>query len=335
MEVTRRDLLKLVAIAGGLGLAPAALAAEAQQTKKVPRLGYLLLVPLAEKPSPEREAFLRRLRELGYVEGESIRIEYRSAAWNRELLAELATELVDLKVDVILATGPQAALAAKEATRTIPIVMVAVTDPVENQIVATLARPGGNITGFTVSLPELGGKRLELLKEAVPGLSSVAVLWNPSNPISTVPEWRTIQAAASALRVTLRSVEVRSAEDFVKALSALSRHRPAALMMIPDTLTIPYRGIVADFASKNRVPAIFAQRDFAETGGLMSYGPSLPEMFRDAAAYVDKILKGAKAGELPVQQPAKFELVINMKTAKTLGLTIPQSLLVRADEVIQ
>ena len=320
------------AMTGGLALGTAS---RAQSAQKVPRLGYLLLVPLVDKPSAERRAFLQRLRELGYAEGNSIRIEYRSAAWNRELLTELAVELVDLKVDGILAVGPQATLAAKAATKTIPVVMVAVTDPVDNKIVTSLARPGGNITGFTVSLPELGGKRLELLKEAIPGLSSVTVLWNPTNPASTVPEWRAAQAAAGTLRLALRSVEVRSAEDFVNALSALSRQRPAALMLIMDTLTIPYRNIFADFALQNRVPAIFGLRDFAEAGGLLSYGPSLPEMFRDAASYMDKILKGTKPAELPVQQPTKFELVVNLKTAKALGLTIPQTLLLRADQIIE
>jgi putative tryptophan/tyrosine transport system substrate-binding protein len=321
------------AFIGILGVLTSPLAAKAQPAKKVARLGYLLLVPLAEKPSPEREAFLHGLRELGYMEGQSIAIEYRSAAWNVELLQEHAADLVALKVDVIVAPGPQAALAAKEATKAIPIVITAVADPVSLGLVASLHRPGGNVTGLTVSLPELSGKRLELLKEAVPRASPVAVLWNPANP-ATAADWKETLAAARALGVTLQSMEVSAADDFVRAFSAMSRRRPAALMTIVDTVTHPYREIIADFALKNRLPTI-ASSEFAEAGGLMSYGPNLPEMFRRAAAYVDKILKGAKPADLPVEQPRRFELVINLKTAKALGLTIPPSILVRADRVIE
>jgi putative ABC transport system substrate-binding protein len=306
----------------------------AAQTGKVWRIGYLLLPPLAEKQSPERQAFLQGLRELGYNEGSNIVIEYRSAAWNRELLADLAAELVDRKVDVILAAGPQAALAAREATKTVPIVVIAEVDLVEIGLVATLSRHGSNVTGFSGTFPELAGKRLELLREAVPRLSSVTVMWNPSNP-ATASEWKMTQAAARTLGITLASVEVRGAEDFTAALSKMSQRPPSAVVMISDTVTTIYRQILADFAVKNRIPTIMASRSFPELGGLMSYGPTIADLFRRAATQVDKVLRGAKPGDLPVERPTKFDLVINVKTAKALGLTIPQTLLLRADEIIQ
>ncbi len=326
----RRTFLAMIA----LGFLAAPLAAEAQQAGKVHRIGYLLLPPLAEKPSAERQAFLQGLRELGYDEGHNVVIEYRSAAWNRELLPDLAAELVERRVDVILAAGPQATLAAREATKTIPIVMIAAGDPVESGLVASLARPGANVTGFSASLPELGGKRLELLREAVPRVSRVLVIWNPDNP-ATASEWMETQAAARTLGIKLESVEVRGGKDFAAALPKMLQRRPAAIVMITDTLTQTYREILAEFAVKNHVPAIMAQREFAEVGGLMSYGPKTSDLFRRAAGQVDKILKGAKPGDLPVEQPTKFELVINLKTAKALGLTIPQSLLARADQIIE
>jgi putative ABC transport system substrate-binding protein len=241
--------------------------------------------------------------------------------------------LVGRNVDVIVASGPQAAQAAKEATRTIPIVMMAVADPVATGLVASLARPGGNVTGFTDSFPELGGKRLELLREVVPQATSVAVLWNPANP-ATAPELKAIQLTARARGITLESLEVRTADDFVRAFSVMSKRRPATLLTIVDTLTHPYREIIADFALKHRLPTI-ASREFAEAGGLMSYGPILPDMHGRAAIYVDRILKGASPADLPIEQPTKFDLVINLKTAKALGLTIPPSLLLRADQVIE
>ena len=312
----------------------APLAAEAQPAVKVARIGYLLLPPLAEKPSGERQAFMQGLRELGYVEGRNLVIEYRSAAWNREMLPDLAAELVERKVDVILAAGPQPALAAREATKTIPIVMVAGIDPVESGLVASLARPGANVTGFTRHLPGLAGKRLELLREAIPRVSRVLVIWNPGNPAAAT-DWKATQAAARTLGMKLESVEVRGAEDFVAAFPRMLLRQPAAVVMIDDTLTAAYRGILAEFAVKNRVPAITAWREFTEAGGLMSYGPRVSELFRRAAGHVDKILKGAKPADLPVEQPTKFELVINAKTATALGLTIPPSLLLRADLVIE
>jgi putative tryptophan/tyrosine transport system substrate-binding protein len=310
------------------------LVAEAEQVAKVARIGYLLLPPLAEKPSAERQAFLQGLRELGYNEGHNVSIEYRSAAWNRELLPDLAAELVARKVDVILAAGPQATLAAREATTTIPIVMIAGVDLVESGLVPSLARSVGNVTGFSGSLAGLGGKRLELLREAVPQVSRVSVIWNPGNPAATF-EWKETQAAARTLGMKLESFEVRAAEDFVAALAKMKQRSPAAVVMISDTLTYPYREILAEFAVQNRVPAIMAIQEFPQAGGLMSYGPRISDLFRRAASQVDKILRGTKPANIPVEQPTKFELVINLKTAKALGLTIPQTLLLRADQVIE
>jgi putative ABC transport system substrate-binding protein len=308
--------------------------AEAEQAAKVARIGYLLLPPLAEKPSAERQAFLQGLRELGYDEGRNVVIEYRSAAWNRELLPDLAAELVARNVDVILAAGPQATLAAREATKMIPIVMVVEVDPIESGLVASLSRPVGNVTGFSGNMAGLGGKRLELLREAVPHVLRVSVIWNPSNPAAT-SEWKETQAAARTLGMNLEPVEVRGAEDFVAALPRILRRQPAAVLMIEDTLTYAYRAILAEFTLKNRVPAITAGQAFAEAGGLMSYGARMSDLFRRAARQVDKVLRGGKPADLPVERPTKFELVINLKTAKALGLTIPQSILVRADQVIE
>jgi putative ABC transport system substrate-binding protein len=326
--------VRLIGVVLALSFVLAPLATEAQQAPKVARIGYLLLPPLAENPSAERQAFLQGLRELGYDEGRTVIIEYRSAAWNREMLPDLATELVARKVDVILAAGPQATQAAREATKTIPIVMVVEVDPVESGLVTSLSRPGANVTGFSGNMAGLGGKRLELLREVVPIVSHVSVIWNPGNPAAT-SEWRETQAAARTLGMKLESVQVRGAEDFVAALPRLLRRQPAAVVMIEDTLTYAYRLILAEFTVKNRVPAIMAGQAFAEAGGLMSYGARISDLFRRAASQVDKILKGANPADLPVEQPTKFELVINMKTAKALGLTIPRSVLLRADEIIQ
>ena len=306
----------------------------AQSPKKMPRIGYLLAVPLVDPPSPERVAFVDGLKQFGYVDGQSIVIDYRSAAGNYDLLADLVAELVDLKVDVIAVSGYQATLAAKNATRAVPIVMIAVGDPVGVGLANSLARPGGNVTGLTLSLSELGGKRVELLKEAVLKLGQVAVLGNLQNA-AVREEWHATQAAARALGVSLRSFEVRQAQDLLDAFSVIARRSPTGLIMILDTLMGPYRQLVAKFALDNRIPSITALRDYAEFGGLMSYGPHLPDIYRRAASYVDKILRGARPADLPIEQPTKFELVINLKTAKALGLTIPQSLLLRADKVIQ
>lgn len=327
-----RARLGILALA--LLLLAAPVTADAQPAAKVARIGYLLLPPLAEKPSVERQAFLQGLRELGYEEGRTIVMEYRSAAWNRELLPDLAAELVERNVDVILAAGPQAALAAREATGTIPIVMIAGVDPVASGLAASLARPGANVTGFTAKLPGLMGKSLELLREAVPRVPRVLVIWNPGNPAAAA-DWKETQAAARTLGVKLESVEVRGAEDFLAALPRLVQRGPAAVMMIDDTLTVAYREILADFALKNHVPAVMARREFAEAGGLMSYAAKTSDLFRRAAGHVDRILKGVRPAGLPIEQPTTFELVINLRTAKALGLSIPPSLLLRADHVIE
>jgi putative ABC transport system substrate-binding protein len=310
------------------------LAAESQPAIKFPRIGYLVIAPLADPPSAERRAFLEGLRDLGYVERQNLIVEYRSANWNRDLLADLAEELVALKVDVIVAV-PGAADAARHATKTVPIVLLGGGDPVAAGLVASLARPGGNITGTIVGLPEVAGKRLALLKEAFPKISRVAVLWNSATELGVQRDWQETQAAAVVLGIELQSLEVRDPKDFPSAFAVMSRRRPDALIAVLSPLTSAYRPIIIEFAMKNRLPTMFGQRADVEAGGLMSYSPSVAESFRRGAIYVDKILKGAKPSELPVEQPTKYELVINLKTAKALRLTVPQSLLVRADEIIQ
>jgi len=318
-----------------LGTLSAPLAVDAQQPGKVWRIGSLgmghIPVPVS---NPIWDAFLQQLRELGYVEGQNIVIEYRSAEGRAERLPDLAAELVNLKVDVIVAGGTPPPLAAKHATRTIPIVMAAAGDPVGSGLVASLARPGGNVTGLSTFTPELAGKRLQLLKEVVPGVSRVAVLWNAANPYAALVT-RETEAAARKLGVQVQSLEVRGPDDFEHALPAAIRGRAGALIVVDDPLTFLYRMRIADFAARNRLPAMYGFREYAEAGGLMAFGANLADLYRRAATYVDKILKGAKPADLPVEQPTKFELVINMKIANALGLTIPQSVLVRADEIIQ
>ena len=321
----------VVVLALNLVLLP--VVAAAQQPGRVPRIGYLVLSPLVDPPSAERAAFLDGLKELGYVAGQNIIIEYRSAAWSRELLPDLAAELVELKVDVIVAV-PGTADAARQTTKTIPIVVPAANDPVESGLVASLARPGGNITGTAVSTIDLAGKRLELLKEALPKLSRVAVLWSPPYEAASL-QWKETQAAARRLGLALQSLEVKDPKDFPGAFSAMTRKRPDALLTFVSPLTTAYRPIVVEFAMKHRLPTMFAVREDVGAGGLMSYAANVPHIFRRAAGYIDKILKGTKPGDLPIEQPTEFELVINMKTAKTLGLTIPQTLLLRADQVIE
>jgi len=317
-----------------LSFALAPIAAEAQQAGKIARLGYLVLAPLSDKPSPERAAFLAGLRELGWIDGKSIAIGYRSANWNVDLLDDLAEELVRMKVDIIVAAGGGAPLrAAKQATSTIPIVMTGSADPVAEGLVASMARPGGNVTGSSLMIAELGSKRLELLKEAVPRVARLAVLLNPVT--SDKLELQATRAAARRLGVALKLMEVRNADDLIRVFAVLEKERPDGLTMLFDALTTGYRGLVGDFAKKQKLPTVFGAREFAEAGGLMSYSPDVAEGFRRAAGYVDKILKGAKPSDLPVEQPTKFELVINLKTAKALGLSIPRSLLLRADEIIQ
>jgi len=284
------------------------------------------------------EAFRQGLRDLGYVEGRNVVIEYRDAEGKLERLPALAAELVALKVDVIVTGGgTPTALAAKQATRTVPIVFIAVGDPVTSGLVTSLARPGGNVTGLTSLAPELVGKWLELLTQAVPGVSRVAFLWQPG-VIGERTEKDMLKAAdvaARALGVRLQFVEARGPADIDRAFSDMTRTRAGALTVLPYAMFNSERRRLVDLAAKNRLPTVYSFREYVDAGGLMAYGPNLADLIRRAATYVDKILKGAKPADLPVEQPTKFELVINLKTAKALGLTIPPSLLGRADEVIQ
>ncbi len=283
---------------------------------------------------PFHEAFREGLRGLGYVEGKNIAMEYRFAHGKEDRLHELAAELVRLKVDVIVTLSTLDALAAQQATRTIPIVMTMSSDPVGTGLVTSLARPGENITGLTTLSPELSGKRLELLKEAVLRLSRVAVLWNAANPDKAL-EFEQIQVAARSLGLQLQSLQVRGSNDFQGAFRAATTKGAGALLALTDTLTITHQSQIADLAAKSRLPTIHEQREFAEAGGLMAYGPNHSDLSRRSASYVDKILKGAKPSDLPVEQPMRFELVINLRTAKKIGLTIPPEVLVRADKVIK
>jgi ABC-type uncharacterized transport system substrate-binding protein len=307
--------------------------AEAQQPKKVPRIGYMSLQSRASE-SARVEGFRQGLRDLGYVEGKSIFIEYRWAEGKSDRVSELAAELVRLKVDVIVAVGSPAALPAKQATQTIPIVFPLHSDPVGTGLVASLARPGGNITGLTSLGLEIGGKRLELLKEAVPHLSRVAVLSNANNPDhgSVLNDMKT---TAVSLGLQLQPLQVKGPDEFASAFSTVSKMRAQALLLLPDEMFNTRREQVAALAVKSRLPTIFFNSDWTNDGGLMSYGVDVPDMFRRAAVYVDKILKGAKPADLPVEQPTKFELVINLKTAKQIGLIIPPNVLARADRVIR
>ena len=323
----RRDFIKV--IAGSTAAWP--LAAHAQQPGKVPRIGYLS----SSSASAREEALWQGLRELGYVEGKNIVIEYRFAKGKFDQLPDLAAELVRLEVDVIVAAATQASLAAKGVTRTIPIVMSIVSDPVGSGLIASLARPGANITGTASMTAEVVGKSLELLKETVPKLSRVAVLWNPDNAIFQAQMLRETQVAAGALGVQLRTFGARGADEFDRAFAAMTRARAGALLVLADTILILHRAPIVDFAAKSRLPAMYGTRDYAAAGGLMSYGPNYADILRRTATYVDKILKGAKPADLPVEQPTKFEFVINLKTARTLGLNIPLPLLGRADEVIE
>jgi putative ABC transport system substrate-binding protein len=321
------------AFISGITLAPLAapLAVGAQQAGRVWRVGYL---SLASGPSPRSEALRQGLRELGYVPGQNIAIEDRWADGNLERARAAAADLARLNVEVIVTGGPQATGAAKEATATIPIVMAVDYDPVGAGFVASLARPAGNITGLSALNPELSGKRLGLLKEIVPRLARVAVLWNPSEP-NAETYWRETQRAARAMDVHPQSLEVRVPRDLEGALQAARRGRANAFTVLTDPVTLYHRARLAELAAKHRLPAIYSERLFVEAGGLMSYGANDREMHRRAALFVDKILKGAKPSELPVEQPTTYELVINLKTARALGLTIPPSLLQRADQVIE
>jgi len=317
----------------GAALLAAALAAEAQQAPKIARIGYLGGVSAVPQI---HEAFLEGLQDVGYVVGRNVVIEYRDPEGKYERLPVLAAELVALKVDVIVVSGTPMALAAKQATRIIPIVFVAV-DPVSSGLVSSLARPGGNLTGLASLIPDLVSKCLELLNQAVPRVSRVAVLW-PPGALGERTEKDMLTAAdvaGQAVRMQLEFVEARSPADRDRAFSEMTKARAGALAVLPSTILVRERRRLVDLAAKTRLPAIYTQTEFVDAGGLMSYGPNAANLHRRAATYVDKILKGAQPGELPVEQPTKLELVINLKTAKALGLTIPPSLLARADEVIQ
>ena len=325
-----RIALAIFTLAFGILVTP--LAAEAQPAR-VYRIGFLS-VASSSPMAPRVEAFRQGLRELGYVEGQNINIEYRWAEGKHERLTGLAAELVSLKVGIMVVHGTAAVLAARQASTTIPVLCFACGDLVGTGLVASLARPDGNITGLTLITPEVSGKRLELLKEIVPGLTRVAVLFNPGNPVSG-PELRETEAAARSLGLQLQALGVKDPDEFDSAFSSMRRERADAVIVLSDAMFYGRRRHIADLAAANRLPAISFTGEFAASGGLMAYGPDVFALARRAATYVDKILKGAKPADLPVEQPTKFELVVNLKTAKALGLTIPQSVLIRADYVIQ
>jgi len=314
-------------------LAACGAVATAQQPTKVARIGFLVANFPTTNPA-RNEAFRQGLRELGYVEGKNIVIEWRYAEGKLDRLPAIAAELVRLKVDVIVTAGPAATRPAKEATGTIPIVMGFDNDPVGSAFVASLARPGGNITGLATLAPELSGKQLELLKEIVPRLSRVAILGNSTEP-GNPQLLRETELAAGVFGVQLQYLDVRGPKDIETAFRAASKGRAEAVLLLPSPVLNPYRTEIADLAVKSRLPAIYGQPEFVEAGGLMVYSVSFTDLFRRAATYVDKILKGRKPADLPVEQPKKFEFIINLKAAKQIGLTIPPNVLVRADRVIK
>ena len=327
--ITRRKIV--IALGAGAIAAPFACFAQRQPTKFY-RIGVLTLG--VAPSSPLAEAFRQELKERGYLEGQNVALEHRYAEGRADRLPDLATELIHLKVDVIVTESNLAALAAKHATRTIPIVMAAAGDPVTAGVVESLARPGGNVTGLTLVHPELSAKRLQLLKEAVPGIKVVAVLWDPTDPPS--PGFlRETEAAARSLGLKIHAIEARAPAELDAAFKAVADARPSAFFTLAGGMFQDNRNRIAEFAIKRRLPGVFTTWEFTQAGGLMSYGPNLTDNFRRAAVHVEKILKGAKPADLPVEQPTKFELVVNMKTAKTLGIKIPQSILVRADRVIE
>jgi putative ABC transport system substrate-binding protein len=309
------------------------LIAEAQQSGKVPRIGFLGNSTAALEANligPFREG----LHDHGYVEGRNLVVEYRWAEGEYGRFPALIAELLALKVAVIVTAGTPAALAVKKATRSVPLVMIAVGDPVGTGIVPSLSQPGGNITGVTSIAPEMEGKRLELLREVVPSVSSIAVLWNAANPIQVIQE-KQVRASAHVLKMKVLSRPVHTKEEIDEALGTIVRERPDALLVLADRLLLHHRAYLMDFAIHQRLPGVHAYRELIEAGGLMSYGPSYEDMHRRAAYFIARVLKGANPGDLPVERPSKFDLVINLKTAKALGVTIPQSVLLRATEVIQ
>jgi len=318
-----------VVVVSGLLVAPRK--SEAQPAGKVPRIGFLVFV----SSEGRYRGFQQGLRDLGYIEGQNIAIEFRSADGSLERLSDLADELVRLQVDVLVAGSTEGANVAKRATSTIPIVMANVADPVGFGLVSSLAKPGGNITGLSTMSADLSGKRLELIKEVVPRLRRIGVLWYPDSP-NNVAGLKVLKAAAQSLGVDVRPLGIRPpVPEIDQAFGTAINWRADALIALDDALIISNRTRIIALAARHRLPAVYGYREFPDAGGLMAYGPSRHDMYRRAAAYVDKILKGAKPADLPVERPTKFELVINLKTAKVLGLTVPPSLLARADEVIQ
>ena len=332
MSVNGAALALIATLISGTLVAP--IAAGTQSGAKAPRIGVFF----ASNPTAtarNNDAFTQGLRERGYVEGQHIVLERRYGEGRAERMAEIAAELVRMKVDVIVAVSDQPIAVVKRQTQSIPIVMVNSTDPVGTGFVASLARPGGNVTGLSLMAPELGGKRLELLREAVPHLSRVAVIWSP-DVRGAVLEYKEMEGPARSLRLQLQSVEVSHADDFARAFSAITDARAEAVVVISQgPLMFANRSQIVSLAQKNRLVSMYGQQDYADAGGVMAYGTTAAEGWRRAATYVDKILKGAKPGDLPVEQPTKFDLVINLSAARALGLTIPPSLLRRADRVIQ
>lgn len=326
--MNRRDTVLALLV---LGAAP--LASKAQQAGKIPRIGLLSAAPFSSITA-RTDAFRKGLRDLGYVEGQNILLEWRAADDRGDRLPGLAAELVRLQVAVIVTADGSAAVAAARSTRTIPIVMGQSGDPVAIGLVANLARPGGNVTGLSTLSAELPAKQVDLLKEAIPKLARLAALSNSDNP-STVVALGHVKTAASALGLQLQAIDVRDPKEFDNAFSAMTRARADALVVLPDPMFLTQRTRVAQLAAKSRLPAIYGIPEHAEAGGLMAYAASRTELFQRAATYVDKILKGAKPGDIPIEQATRFELVINLKTAKALGVNISQSLLVRADRIIE
>jgi len=324
---------RLASILACILLALFCLPTRAQQAAKVTRIGYIAGVS-ATADAPRLKAFQAALRELGYVEGQNVVIDYRHENRELERLADLAAELVRLKPDILVAVTTNAALAARKSTATIPIVFMGVTDPVAAGLVETLARPGGNSTGVTKMAAVLAGKRLEFLKETVPRIARVAVLWDPQAP-GSVPQWKESQLAAAKLGLQLHSMEVSSVEDYEGAFKEATKTRNSAVMLTLNPLANSNQKALAELAINSRLPSICARADYAENGCLMAYGPGYSTEGRDGARYVDRILKGGRPGDIPVEQPTKFEFVVNLKTARRLGVTVPQSVLNQADVVIQ
>lgn len=328
----RRDFIKV--IAGSATAWPLAVRAQ-QPGGKVPRIGYLSPGSASPGPLAYHDEFQRGLRELGYIEGRNIVTEYKFAEGKFDRLDQLAADFVRLNVDIIVSVVTQASVAAKNATSTIPVVIVSVGDPVGAGLIASLARPGANVTGTSAMAPQVAGKSLALLKQTVPTVSPVAVLWNPNNVIYQGQILRQTEMAAGELGVELQTFGVRGPDDFDRTFAAISSARAASLLVLPDPVFSAYTAQITGLANKSRLPAMYGLREDAIAGGLLAYGPKYADLYRRAASYVDKILKGAKPADLPVEQPTTFNFVINLKTAKTLGLTIPSGVLSIADEIIE